>query len=270
MAAGARVSRGSVEDVPDDQFQRGLIFGTESVSAAGVARHLVRVRRVRRAAVRGPRAVRGRALRRLQRLRQHHQSEARRCAGSRSSRSRSAPRGAPASALRRWHRSASGRRRSRASSATRSAAPTTRAYCAATDYTIVFTGNPDLTAEESETFNVGVSWQHEGFSASVDYWDITQEDKIDEGRSASPTSRSATTRRAPSASAARRWRVTPSGPLQQINATFDNIGEQSVNGVDLGAYFRFDAGRRHARLRPELHATARLRARGAGPGGTTS
>ena len=35
MAAGVEYREESVEDIPDDQFQRGLIFGTESVAAAG-------------------------------------------------------------------------------------------------------------------------------------------------------------------------------------------------------------------------------------------
>ncbi len=30
------------------------------------------------------------------------------------------------------------------------------------------------------------------------------------------------------------------GPLQFINTTFINIGEQSANGIDLGGYFGFD------------------------------
>ncbi len=41
---------------------------------------------------------------------------------------------------------------------------------------------------------------------------------------------------------ARRCRVTRSEPLQQINATFDNINEQSVTGVDLEFGYRFDVG----------------------------
>ena len=34
MAAGAEYRDESISDIPDDQFQRGLIFGTEAVSAA--------------------------------------------------------------------------------------------------------------------------------------------------------------------------------------------------------------------------------------------
>ena len=72
------------------------------------------------------------------------------------------------------------RPRSRASSVDAFGCAVNPAYCTATDYNIVFTGNPNLKAEESESFNVGVSWQSAGFSASLDYWDITQDNKIDE------------------------------------------------------------------------------------------
>ena len=49
------------------------------------------------------------------------------------------------------------------------------------DYNITFTGNPDLTAEESETFNVGVAWKPtDSIELTLDYWDILQENKIDE------------------------------------------------------------------------------------------
>ena len=54
-------------------------------------------------------------------------------------------------------------------------------YCASTDYKIIFSGNPDLQPEESENFNVGVAWKPiDRLGASVDYWDIKQDDKIDE------------------------------------------------------------------------------------------
>lgn len=38
----------------------------------------------------------------------------------------------------------------------------------------------DLDPEESENFNFGVAWQSDAFTATLDYWDIKQEEKIDE------------------------------------------------------------------------------------------
>ena len=204
-------------------------------------RHLLRVPRVRGAAVQGPRSVGGRALRRLQRLRQHHESEGGVCAGRRSSHSRSAPPGARASALRRSHRSALARRRSRASSATRLAAPTTRCTARRPTTRSSSPAIPNLTAEESESFNVGVSWESRA-SRRASTTGISPRTTRSTKRSASPTRTSATTRRAPSVSAVRRWRVTTWDPLQQINATFDNINQQSADGIDLEASYRFDVG----------------------------
>lgn len=52
--------------------------------------------------------------------------------------------------------------------------------CAATDYTIVFTGNDELDAEESESWNIGGVWQvNEVWDMTLDYWSIIQDNKID-------------------------------------------------------------------------------------------
>ncbi|WP_144394778.1 TonB-dependent receptor [Pleionea sediminis] len=65
--------------------------------------------------------------------------------------------------------------------------PSTASFCsspvgASTDYTIIFSGNPDLQAEESESVNIGVIWDISNTTNfSVDVWNITQDNKIDEG-----------------------------------------------------------------------------------------
>ena len=143
MAAGVEYREESVADVPDDQFQRGLIFGTESVSAAGARDIWSAYVEFAVPLFKGLDLSRGPALRRLQRFRQHDQSEAvvALCADRLARVPRLLGHGLPRAVARAdwpWTRP-----RSRASSATRSAAPTTRLYCAATDYTIVFTGNPE-------------------------------------------------------------------------------------------------------------------------------
>jgi outer membrane receptor for ferrienterochelin and colicin len=113
------------------------------------------------------------------------------------------------------------------------------AYCGNLDYNIVFAGNPDLQPEESENFNVGVAWKpNDAWRFSVDYWDIKQEDKIDEvpfgylySQFCNVQSSSVCVRGTPLAG-------DTLGPLISINSGFVNIGEQSTNGVDLSAYFR--------------------------------
>ncbi len=89
---------------------------------------------------------------------------------------------------------------------------------------------------------MGISWQpSDGIELSLDYWDIIQEDKIDEavgfvyqqecGNQASTIC----------------VRDTPLpgdtlGALQSIAATFDNIAEQSATGLDLEANFSWGLG----------------------------
>jgi len=59
--------------------------------------------------------------------------------------------------------------------------PNDPAECEVLDYKIQFTGNPNLVPEESENLNFGVAWQPmDSLSLSVDYWDIKQKKKIDE------------------------------------------------------------------------------------------
>ena len=115
--------------------------------------------------------------------------------------------------------------------------------CTALDYTLIFAGNPDLDAEESETFNVGVAWQpSSSIEVTLDYWDIKQENKIDEvpfgyiyTQSCGVQDSTVCVRSAPLPG-------QTLGALQSINSGFINIGEQSVSGVDLGGYFGFDMG----------------------------
>lgn len=52
--------------------------------------------------------------------------------------------------------------------------------CGSTDYTIVFTGNDELEAEESESWNIGGVWQvNDVWDLTLDYWSIIQDNKID-------------------------------------------------------------------------------------------
>lgn len=111
-------------------------------------------------------------------------------------------------------------------------------YCASTDYTIIFAGNPNLDAEESESYNLGVLLEPiADLSLSLDYWEIEQEGKIDEvpfgflyNQSCSTQNSTVCVRSAPLGG-------QPLGVLQSINSGFTNIGEQTVSGVDLNAVY---------------------------------
>jgi iron complex outermembrane receptor protein len=246
MAAGLEYREESVEDVPDDQFQRGLIFGTESVSAAGARDNWSAFVEVAVPLATG--------LDLSAALRYDDYSDF-----GNSTNPKVALRWEPVESL--AFRGSWGTGFRAPSLAQVGLGPSQESrffqdqfgcadnpvYCTSTDFTIVFTGNPELQAEESETFNFGVAWEREGFSASVDYWDITQDDKIDEAigftyqQECNNQASTVCVRAAP----------LPGdvlGALQQINATFDNIGQQSATGVDLEAGYRFELGAGALRL----------------------
>lgn len=115
--------------------------------------------------------------------------------------------------------------------------------CQALDYTLIFAGNPDLDAEDSETLNLGVAWRpSDTIELTLDYWDISQENKIDEApfgfiynRSCGVQNSTVCVRSPPAAG-------QTLGVLQSINVGFENIGEQNASGVDLGGYFGLDVG----------------------------
>jgi iron complex outermembrane receptor protein len=240
MAAGVEYREESIEDVPDDQFQRGLIFGTESVSAAGD-------RNITSAFVEFAVPL-FKGLDLSAALRYDDYSDF-----GNTTNPKLALRYAPIESL--AFRASWGTGFRAPSLAQIGLGPSQEsrffsdsfgcadnpAYCDSTDYLIVFTGNPELTAEESETFNFGVSWQQAGFYASVDYWDITQEDKIDEAigftyqQECNNQASTICIRGTPLAG-------DTLGPLSRINATFDNIGQQSTTGIDLELNYRFDVG----------------------------
>lgn len=117
------------------------------------------------------------------------------------------------------------------------------AYCENTDFQILFSGNPDLQPEESETFNIGAVWQPtDAIDLSLDFWDIEQDNKIDEvprifiyTQECDNQASTICVRGAPLAG-------DTLGPLSFIRSGFVNIGSQSTQGVDLAATYAMEAG----------------------------
>ncbi len=236
----SNIAKKSVKDVPDDQFQRGLIFGTESVSAAGSRDITSAYVEVAVPLLKG--------LDLSAALRYDDYSDF----GS-STNPKLSLRYAPIESL--AFRASWGTGFRAPSLAQVGLGPSQESrfftdsfgcadntlYCAPTDFNITFTGNPNLKAEESDSINLGVSWENEGFAASLDYWDITQDDKIDEAigftYQAECNNQASTIciRGTPLAG-------DTLGPLQFINATFDNINQQSAKGLDLETSYRFNVG----------------------------
>ncbi len=242
MAAGLEYREESASDVPDDQFQRGLIFGTESVSAAAS-------RDITSAFVEFSVPI----------LDNLELSVAGRYDDYSDFGSTSNPKVAA-----RWDindmiavRGSWGQGFRAPSLAQIGLGPSqdslffldtfgcavNPAYCATTDYLVIFSGNAALQPEESETFNLGVSVKpFDSLSVSLDYWDITQEKKI----AAVPfgflynsfcNDQNSTVC----------VRGTPQpgdslGALQSVSTSFVNIGEQAATGFDLAANYTMDLG----------------------------
>lgn len=241
MAAGAEYRSESVSDVPDDQFQRGLIFGTEAVTAAAGRKNWSTFVEF--------------AVPLLDSL---ELSLAGRYDDYEDFGTTTNPKVAV-----RW--SPIDQLALRASWGTGFRAPSLAqvglgpsqesqffvdtfgcadnpVYCAQTDYVILFSGNPNLEPEQSETINVGVAWQPtDGINLTLDYWDIKQEDKIDEVpfgflfQQCNVQNSPVCVRGAPLPG-------DTLGPLQQVASTFNNIGEQSAEGIDLSGYFTMPLG----------------------------
>ncbi len=238
MAAGLEYRDESVSDVPDDQFQRGLIFGTESVSASAQRDNWS--------------AFVEFSVPLLDNLELS-------VAGRYDDYSDFGDTFNPKVALR-WAatdsfavRASWGQGFRAPSLAQIGLGPSQESQfftdtfyctqegispCPTLDYTIVFSGNPDLEPEESETFNVGFAWQPiAGLDISLDYWDILQENKIDEVPFGFLYQQFCNVQ---TSTVCIRNPALPGdalGELSSINASFINIGEQSANGLDLNVSY---------------------------------
>ncbi|QSX36361.1 TonB-dependent receptor [Shewanella sedimentimangrovi] len=110
--------------------------------------------------------------------------------------------------------------------------------CEALDYNTVFTGNPDLEPEESKTWNLGVIWApSQRMDVGFDYFNITQDHKIDRENLDSilqvdcyDQNSTVCTRLAPQPG-------QTLGPIDQIHSTFVNLSSQEVQGVDVSAHY---------------------------------
>jgi outer membrane receptor protein involved in Fe transport len=243
MAAGTEYREESVSDVPDDQFQRGLIFGTEAVSAAASRDSWA-------AFVEFAVPVLD-TLELSLAARYDDYSDF-----GDTTNPKVAVRWAPIESL--AFRASWGTGFRAPSLAQIGLGPSQESQffidtfgcaagvagaCGSLDYNLIFAGNPNLEAEESETLNLGLAWKPvDSLEMTLDYWEISQENKIDEvpfgfiyQQFCGVQNSTVCTRAAPVGGATL-------GELQTINVGFINIGEQNVEGVDLGGYYGFDVG----------------------------
>ncbi|WDE02963.1 TonB-dependent receptor [Thalassomonas viridans] len=110
--------------------------------------------------------------------------------------------------------------------------------CEALDYNTEFAGNKDLEAEESESWNVGVIWApSQEFSLGVDVWSIEQDNKIDEANfgdiyNAECGNQNSTicVRHAPTGD-------DTFGVIDVVKSSFVNVTSQEAQGIDFSASY---------------------------------
>ncbi|HSG58505.1 MAG TPA: TonB-dependent receptor [Woeseiaceae bacterium] len=243
MAAGLEYREESISDVPDDQFQRGLIFGTESVSAA---------------------ASRDNWSAFIEFAIPLADNVDLEIAGRHDDYSDFGSTTNPKVAAR-WDvndnfavRGSWGQGFRAPSLAQVGLGPSQESLffidqfgcdagnpgaCNLLDYVIIFSGNPDLEPEESENFNLGLTFNPiDDLSVSIDYWDITQDNKIDDAPFGFLYNSFCNVQ---DSTVCVRGTPLPGqslGPLQSVSTGFVNIGEQSATGIDILTSYSMDVG----------------------------
>ncbi|GAA0361028.1 TonB-dependent receptor [Bowmanella denitrificans] len=112
--------------------------------------------------------------------------------------------------------------------------------CDVLDYNVEFRGNPDLKAEESESWNIGIFYAKDtGFDAGFDLWSITQENKIevfheDVYQAQCNQQNSPLCERNPPQAG------ESLGVLSKVHGNLRNVSSQDVAGIDLSANYRLD------------------------------
>lgn len=113
--------------------------------------------------------------------------------------------------------------------------------CAATDYTIVFVGSEGLQPEESETWNIGAVWQAtEAWDLSLDVWKITQDNKIDKNDYQTVYAAECNNQ---ASTICQRSAPLPGQTLGEMSRLFNsyvNISSQEASGVDLSTAYRLN------------------------------
>jgi outer membrane receptor protein involved in Fe transport len=243
MAAGAEYREESVSDVPDDQFQRGLIFGTESVSASA-DRDITSV--FVEFAVPVLESVELQLAGRYDDYSDFGDTTNPKVGLRWEVTDTFAVRGSWAEGFRAPSLAQIGLGPSQESQFFQDSyycAEQGLDPCPTLDYTIVFSGNPDLDAEDSESYNFGFVWQPTAdFNLAVDYWDLTQENKIDEVPFGFLYEQFCNVQVTPVCVRQAPLPGDTLGELSSINASFINIGEQSAKGIDVEINYTREVG----------------------------
>ncbi|WP_171045612.1 TonB-dependent receptor [Pseudoalteromonas rubra] len=98
-------------------------------------------------------------------------------------------------------------------------------------------GNPNLAPEESTSYNLGISWEiMDGFNATVDYWNIEVEGMI-----GTLDTQEILNNEAQYPDLVKRVGGSVSHPDAEVRSNFQNLNEQSGDGMDINLTNTFDA-----------------------------
>jgi iron complex outermembrane receptor protein len=243
MAAGAEYREESISDVPDDQFQRGLIFGTEAVAAAASRDSWAAYVEF---SIPVLPSLEFSLAARYDKYSDFGDTTNPKLAVRYSPIESLAFRASWGTGFRAPSLAQIGLGPSQDSQFfidTYGCAAGVTGACDPLDYNFVYTGNRDLKAEKSESLNIGVAWKPiTDVELTLDYWDIKQKHKIDKAPFGPIYQAECATQASTVCT-----RLTPTGgatlgQLFTVASTFENIGEQSTSGVDLGVYYGVAAG----------------------------
>lgn len=111
--------------------------------------------------------------------------------------------------------------------------------CASTDYTIEFSGNDELDAEESTSWNVGGVWQvNEQWDIAADYWSINQDNKIDRVDPAFIYQQFCNDQDSTICVRAPAGPNEDLGEISVIYSSYVNISSQDAAGIDVSTNYR--------------------------------
>ncbi|NMH66414.1 TonB-dependent receptor plug domain-containing protein [Shewanella salipaludis] len=237
MAAGAEYREEDVSDIPDDQFQRGLIFGTEAVSAAADRDQYA-------AYVEFSIPVTDDFELQLAGRYDHYSDF-----GSTTNpkiafqwgiMDELTARGSWSTGFRAPSLAQIGLGPSQESSFFKDnyRCAADGVDCEALDYNTEFAGNSELDAEESETWNVGIIWAptHK-LDMGLDIFSITQDNKIDKQPLGAIYDANCNDQ---NSTICERLAPQPGqtlGPIDVIHSSFINLSSQEVQGADISAHY---------------------------------
>jgi len=110
--------------------------------------------------------------------------------------------------------------------------------CTALDYNTEFAGNSDLDAEESETWNVGVIWApYEKFDIGFDLWNIQQDHKIDKQPLGDIYTANCNDQNSDICVRLPAPVGQTYGTIDVIHSSFVNLSSQDVRGLDISTHY---------------------------------